>query len=34
MFGQLSAVNNAFQSLICCGDAWAACLNAGIFCLF
>jgi hypothetical protein len=31
MFGQLPAVKNAFQSVICCGYSGVACLNAGIF---
>ena len=31
MFGQLSAVKNASQSVICRGYFEATCLNAGIF---
>jgi hypothetical protein len=33
MFGQLSVVKNAFQSVICRGYSGVACLNAGVFIL-
>ena len=31
MFGQLHAVKNAFQQVICCGYSGVACLNANNF---